>query len=303
MGKLLEKIKASQTWQLLKNDIITDEVFWNNEVQANVLVANTMLGCAAVLALSWMLNIVGVYNIDPLIMGNVCGWGMVELLVPFFICRYLKGERRWLKYLMMIELTIVLARLDSVLTYHVPLVMLIPVVLSCRYYSHSFTIQTAALTTLLFAVSAFCGAYLKMGIVDLNFAYTDTSRYTYTIMTRSFLPRWLVYALIATICAQIARRGREMVLKQDNITREHSRVEVELEMASRIQSHALPIVHSLPEQEVPTFELAARMTPAKEVGGDFYDFFYIDPTPSVILDASSLCVSMLRSAPFPAIGQ
>lgn len=51
--------------------------------------------------------------------------------------------------------------------------------------------------------------------------------------------------------------------------------ETELNMATDIQANMLPrIFPPFPERE--EFDLYASMTPAKEVGGDFYDFFLID---------------------------
>ena len=51
--------------------------------------------------------------------------------------------------------------------------------------------------------------------------------------------------------------------------------ETELNMATEIQTSMLPsIFPAFPER--PEFDLHASMDPAKEVGGDFYDFFLID---------------------------
>ena len=51
------------------------------------------------------------------------------------------------------------------------------------------------------------------------------------------------------------------------------RIEQELEFARLIQASALPRNFNLPRND---FEIFAMMDPAKEVGGDFYDFFFID---------------------------
>ena len=54
-----------------------------------------------------------------------------------------------------------------------------------------------------------------------------------------------------------------------------SRIETELAMATRIQADMLPnIFPAFPDRK--EFDIYASMTPAKEVGGDFYDFFLID---------------------------
>lgn len=51
----------------------------------------------------------------------------------------------------------------------------------------------------------------------------------------------------------------------------------ELNIASNIQRDMLPnIFPAFPERT--EFDIYATMTPAKEVGGDFYDFFMVDPT-------------------------
>ena len=55
------------------------------------------------------------------------------------------------------------------------------------------------------------------------------------------------------------------------------RIEFELETAADIQQHMLP--NNIPEfPGHPEFKLSASMKPAKEVGGDFYDYFLVDDT-------------------------
>ena len=59
------------------------------------------------------------------------------------------------------------------------------------------------------------------------------------------------------------------------ITAERERIQTELDLATRIQRDMLPMVFP-PFPERSEFDLYATMDPAKEVGGDFYDFFLID---------------------------
>ncbi len=60
------------------------------------------------------------------------------------------------------------------------------------------------------------------------------------------------------------------------------RIEAELESARLIQESALPKNFSFPRDD---FEIYATMDPAKEVGGDFYDFFFIDRDKLVLVIA------------------
>jgi serine phosphatase RsbU (regulator of sigma subunit) len=56
---------------------------------------------------------------------------------------------------------------------------------------------------------------------------------------------------------------------------DHDRIETELNMASNIQSHMLPHIYpAFPDRS--EFDIYASMKPAKEVGGDFYDYFLLD---------------------------
>ena len=59
------------------------------------------------------------------------------------------------------------------------------------------------------------------------------------------------------------------------ITAERERISTELSLATRIQAAFIPHLFP-PFPDRPEFSLYATMDPAKEVGGDFYDFFLID---------------------------
>ncbi len=79
-------------------------------------------------------------------------------------------------------------------------------------------------------------------------------------------------------------RGDDMVFKMEkiyyvreivSITAEKQRMFTELSVASEIQANMLPKhFPAFPDRK--EFDLYAVMDPAKEVGGDFYDFFLID---------------------------
>ena len=59
------------------------------------------------------------------------------------------------------------------------------------------------------------------------------------------------------------------------VTAEKERIGAELDVAKNIQASMLPCIFpAFPERE--EFDIYATMTPAKEVGGDFYDFFLVD---------------------------
>lgn len=67
----------------------------------------------------------------------------------------------------------------------------------------------------------------------------------------------------------------EYIHNLNRITAEKERIGAELDVARHIQASMLPCVFpAFPERH--EFDVYASMTPAKEVGGDFYDFFLVD---------------------------
>ncbi|MBR3641552.1 MAG: SpoIIE family protein phosphatase [Oscillibacter sp.] len=75
--------------------------------------------------------------------------------------------------------------------------------------------------------------------------------------------------------SEMVREIDSHVEKIRTITAEKERIGTELALATRIQASMLPSVFP-PFPDRTEFDIYAGMDPAKEVGGDFYDFFLID---------------------------
>ena len=81
--------------------------------------------------------------------------------------------------------------------------------------------------------------------------------------------------ILAEAFANLSKRTRDYIVQITRITAEKERIGAELELATKIQADMLPNIYpAFPDRE--EFDIYATMTPAKEVGGDFYDFFLID---------------------------
>ena len=86
-----------------------------------------------------------------------------------------------------------------------------------------------------------------------------------------WLPACMLVLYIVSMTYHYALAARE----RQALALEKERIGAELALASRIQESALP-KESPPFPDRTEFVLFASMTPAKEVGGDFYDYFLID---------------------------
>ena len=68
------------------------------------------------------------------------------------------------------------------------------------------------------------------------------------------------------------------------VTKESEREKAELGIANKIQKDILPTVYpAFPDRH--EFDISASMTPARMVGGDFYDYFFIDESHLVMIIA------------------
>ncbi|MEE3334265.1 MAG: SpoIIE family protein phosphatase [Ruminococcus sp.] len=273
----------------------TKAVFEQNEYAANRLAVMVEVACACILAASWLLNLAGIFTISSHIMNVLAIQGFIELAVPIALYIVFKGRKRWLKYVLVISLLLVCTRLFSVLNHNVILIMVLPVLLSGRYFSKGFTVIVSILSVLMLAAASLSTVFY--GVLDLNFFPSpadgvtvvfkdglratlialgfDTSAAEARIMLHGFLPRLLVFTIIAFISVFIAKHGHHMVLEQAKISSESANAKAELNTANQIQNSMVPTVFP-PFPDRKEFDVYASMVTAKEVGGDFYDFFMVD---------------------------
>ena len=83
---------------------------------------------------------------------------------------------------------------------------------------------------------------------------------------------------VENLCRAIQQMERDIrgyIRNITAITAEKERIEAELSVAAQIQASMLPCIFP-PFPERSEFSIYATMHPAKEVGGDFYDFFLVD---------------------------
>ncbi len=137
-------------------------------------------------------------------------------------------------------------------------------------YAILFVILTAAGWFLL-RLKVLWGALLSIGLA-LAGGVLSLLLYRSGLVTHVlWLPFGAAMAYLASMVvhyAQVIRERRALALEKE-------RVATELALATRIQASSLPSTFpAFPERK--DFDLYASMTPAREVGGDLYDFYLID---------------------------
>lgn len=290
------KKATSKIFSNIRKQFTTDKVFYENECQANMIVANTMIITAIILAIVWLAAMFNLFSVRKDVVTYAALPSICELVIPAVICLILKGKKPFIKYMLFICMLLMVGNLNSMLNSFITLMLALPAVLSARYFNKFFTILISVLSVIIFGITTYLAAYFDVGLRDVNFMEPSTriidmqgfeklqralehygfdrQKYIFQTMTVGFIPKLFVFILIAIVAIRIASRGRNMVLQQAEITSKTSRIESELNLATDIQANMLPSIFPIfPEHR--EFDIHASMHPAKEVGGDFYDIFML----------------------------
>lgn len=278
----------------LQSDAINTESEWNalleNETEANRYAAKCLSVCAGVGALAWLFNLVGIFIIPAKIMNIGMPITILFFLLPALLCRITGGRPLWLKYVILFCGITSIFILSGAMPKHGVLAWAVPLALSCHYYSQKLTRLTLMASWVLFSASIYVGMYIGEG--DLNLLITEpaiedrviTGKMLYDASLFFVLPRALILLGLSSICTTVAGRTRRLLERQIRDSQERQRISTELDVATRIQADMLPCIFpAFPER--PEFDVFASMNPAKEVGGDFYDFFMVDETHLAIVIA------------------
>ncbi len=120
---------------------------------------------------------------------------------------------------------------------------------------------------------------LRRGVIKPILTLTDEAkRFAETNMPSENLLKIRQRDEVGILARAVEKMETDIVEYTQNltaITAEKERVNTELSVATRIQANMLPsIFPAFPERK--EIDIYATMNPAKEVGGDFYDFFMVD---------------------------
>lgn len=255
--------------------------FAENEKQANLYVARCMRVLAAVIAVIWLLNVVGVFIVPKTIMA-VAGIGGISLmLLPSLLLKLINQNSPRLKLYIMLCCILGITLLSAALPSHAILAWAVPVVLGCHYYSKRFSYGLLAVSVVCMAASLLFGTYFGEWDSNLLKALETDGPRTVTgdtirrVVLFYILPRSLILCGVTIICSTLADRTRKLLERQIKDSADKQQIASELSVATHIQTSMLPrIFPAFPAQK--EFDIYAMTNPAKEVGGDFYDFFLVD---------------------------
>ena len=260
------------------NDQEYINAFTQNEKEANLYTARCLRVLAIIVAVIWLLNIVGMFTVPAGVMGVAASASMVIFLVPTVLCRFFKRKPHQLKYYVMLCCVLGITVLSAALPKHSIVAWAAPIILACHYYSKRLSWGTLAASVVCLTVSLVFATYFGEWDPYLlrSLPYEGERQITGEMIWLSIqfyaLPRCMILAGLNFTCAMLANRTRKLLELQVQESAAKQQIESELNVATHIQTSMLPT--NFPQRE--EVDLYASMSPAREVGGDFYDFFMVD---------------------------
>ena len=255
-------------------------IFLENEREANRYSCRCLQVMALIAALAWLLNLLGVFIVPQAVMNVGMPVCIFTFLLPTILIHKMPRLGGWFKYLTMGCCILGITVLSTAIPKHTVLAWIAPVLLSCHYYSRALTASTLAASVVCLYASGIASLFVGEGDPNLIDAFhmseaTITPEVFREAVLFFLLPRSAILVGMAFVCITIAKRTRSLLEKQAADASARQRIETELNVATQIQADMLPrIFPAFPER--PEFDVYADMIPAREVGGDFYDFFLVD---------------------------
>ena len=273
-----------------KIEVLEQTLFKENERNANHYTVRCLTFAAVVTVLIWILNLLNFFVVDDTLMNLVMPISIVLLIIPLLLEKFASIPSHILRYILFLFFVLVIALMSVAMPRHLVLAWACPVMLACHYYSPKFA-RFALITTLVMMLASLYGGII-FGEWDRNILGTYIAEYDEfparleflradgkSVFLRAFefyyIPRAGILCVVYLICSTLSKRTRNLLVKQAEAVGETERIAAELSVAHHIQTSMLPnIFPAFPDHE--EFDIYASMTPAKEVGGDFYDFFMVD---------------------------
>lgn len=204
----------------------------------------------------------------------------IMILAAVIIYCTVKQDAVWPRFVYIGVLMVTAMIISSVLSLSY-LIFAIPIMLVTSYYNRRLTLLVAVIGALVMCLEPFVSVY--MGQIDLNYCTLNPYNESIFIITSTpleeavvkltnyVLPSLLIYVGMTILSAWVTTTGLSLVKDRTALVQSSIEMEHELNIASDIQLGMLP--DDFPDTD--SYAIRAVMKPAKDVGGDFYDFIKI----------------------------
>ena len=295
------------------------EAYYDNEADANKQMSLANAAAAIYMLAIWIFYLTGFFkthsDITVILINIFFPIGILTLLTPLLYAFKFKKQLRKpnYKYFVLYSFVFVIAVLNVILPKHSAIAWALCILMTNHYYN-----PKVGLVVFIAVIVASFGAMfggMFVGEFDANLLFgneimetintqeiyangpagrfemlnrlysmgkgffdLDYNRYLGSVVFY-FLPRAVILVLVFLVSMALNKRTYKLLVSEIHVNSEQEKTKTELEVAKEIQLATLP-------SEIATskdVEIVAELKAAKEVGGDFYDYFKIDDNHTAIV--------------------
>lgn len=175
-----------------------DNIFLKNEKKANEVVAKALVVTLVILVCILVLNELDLFIIDDFRMRLGFIISFTDLLIPILLIKILKKEGTYIKYIVITSTIIFLAVTYYLLTYHLIIFFMYPIVVASFYFNKKIMRGTTFITALVMSIAQVLGQ--SGGFPDNNFP--DMKQMIMFGVVPKLLAYIGLYSLLSMICVR-----------------------------------------------------------------------------------------------------
>ena len=286
------------------------EAYYNNEADANRNMGFANAVGAGYLLIIWIFYLTRFFKVTTgvtEILINISFPIAIAILLSPLIYTFIFPKvlhKPNYKYFVLVSFVLVISCINVVLPKHTMIAWALCIVMTNHYYSPkvSIAIFVASIVSSLICMyaSMFVGEFdpnlllgnevIEQGLVAYKNGPVDRFKLLHELLENGhnryaevlidvFLPRAFIILLVFFVSFTLNRRTYKLLVSEIMVNSEQEKSRTELEVAKEIQLNTLPSEISTSED----IEIVAELKAAKEVGGDFYDYFKIDADHTAIV--------------------
>ena len=295
------------------------EAYYDNEADANKQMSFANAAAALYMLVIWIFYLTGFFKVHSdltfILINILFPIGILILFSPllyaFKFKKFLRNPKY--KYFVLLSFVFVITVLNVILPKHSAIAWALCILMTNHYYNTKVGVKVFVIVLVASLLSMFGGMFVGefdanllfgneiMGEVNtqeifangpaaryemLNKLYAmgkgffdlDYNRYLGSVVFY-FFPRAVILSLVFLVSFELNRRTYKLLVSEIHINNEQAKSKTELEVAKEIQLATLPSEISTSKD----IEIVAELKAAKEVGGDFYDYFEIDEDHAAIV--------------------
>lgn len=203
------------------------ELLKQNEEQANVVAARVMRITSLVFLVVYILNIVGVFKVEHVLMTITFIIGTIILWVPTILVNGMKLKHPSLKYIIVSSSAILITLLSVTLTYHIVAMYVFAIAIAALYFSRRLTIF-AAILTIIGTTAGQLIAFFAQTTPDHNL---DTLR---RAIVYGIAPRALILVALTALFSMLSRRTASMIGSLMSAEKQKKMREKSLEVSQKL---------------------------------------------------------------------